>query len=81
MFDPVTGSICGNGIQMTTNMRYAIARRLIGRPKRPIVNGPGSGSFPRIRRIARNAIGGMYETHNAIACSEIIALNAVDEPI
>jgi hypothetical protein len=53
----------------------------MGRPARPIVKGPGCGSFPVMRRIARNAIGGMYDTHSAMACSEIIALNAVDEPM
>jgi len=50
-------------------------------PLRPIVKGPGFGAFPYIRRIARKEIGGIYETHSAIACSERIALNAVDEPI
>ena len=66
---------------MTTNMRYAIARRLTANPARPIVKGPGWGALPKIRRIARKVIGGIYETHSAMACSEIIALNAVDEPM
>ena len=66
---------------MTTNMRYASAMKLTARPARPILKGPGFGAFPEIRRSARKAIGGMYETHSAIACSEIIALNAVDEPM
>jgi hypothetical protein len=81
MFDPVTGSSCGNGIQITTNTRYVSARRLTTSPARPTVKGPGCGAFPKIRRIATKVIGGIYETHSAMACSEIIALNAVDEPM
>jgi len=49
-------------------------------PQRPILNGPGS-TVPMMRRIARNVIGGMYEMHSAMACNEMIALNAVDEPM
>jgi hypothetical protein len=49
-------------------------------PNRPIVNGPGCGAFPEIRRSARKRIGGMYEMHSAMACNEMIALNAVVEP-
>ena len=80
MLEPVTGNSCGKGIQMTTKIRYATASKLVVSPQRPILNGPGS-TVPMMRRIARNVIGGMYEMHSAMACNEMIALNAVDEPM
>jgi len=66
---------------MTTNMRYITARMLMGSPTRPNVKGPAGGAVPVIRRSAKKVMGGIYEIHNAMACSETIALKAVDEPI
>jgi hypothetical protein len=62
-------------------MIYMSARRLMISPARPNVKGPGCGEFPKIRRSARKVIGGIYETLTAMVASEIIALNAVDEPM
>jgi len=54
---------------------------LMGSPTRPNVKGPAGGAVPVIRRSAKKVMGGIYEIHNAMACSETIALKAVDEPI
>ena len=63
-----------------TKMRYIKEKRLISMPQRPSEKGPGVGGWPRIFLSIIKRIGRKYEMCNPMATSDVMALNAVEEP-
>ena len=81
MLSFVTGTLGGKNVKITARSVYPAAKRLIGKPQRPSVQGPNSIFSWRSLLTIIKIMGMKYEVRKLETTRDTIALNATEEPI